>query len=204
MKLCPSCEEEKPDSGFGKNLARDDGLMPYCRVCVNGKRKEYRKAEAKSKQRKKRKKIKTADLKAYQAAWRKANRERCRGYEKKRGKRKRTGTRTPEAERARYVSRMKKLHGADWVPRRDSNLSSEEVKARKAARSKKNHATLEGKARHILQGAVLRGSIEPLPCFVCGGKAEGHHPDYSRPRDVVWLCPEHHRQLHKEAALLTV
>jgi hypothetical protein len=44
--------------------------------------------------------------------------------------------------------------------------------------------------------AVQTGKLIPLPCFVCGAKAEAHHPDYSRKLDVVWLCPVHHKQAH--------
>lgn len=51
-------------------------------------------------------------------------------------------------------------------------------------------------ASQALNVAVRAGKILPLPCFVCGEKAEAHHPDYSRPLDVVWLCPSHHREAH--------
>jgi len=44
--------------------------------------------------------------------------------------------------------------------------------------------------------ALKSGKIFKQPCFVCGNVAEAHHPDYSRPLDVVWLCPSHHRQAH--------
>ena len=49
-----------------------------------------------------------------------------------------------------------------------------------------------------LQRAVRSQKLTPLPCLVCGDNAEAHHPDYSRPFDVVWLCRSHHRQLHAE------
>jgi DNA-directed RNA polymerase subunit N (RpoN/RPB10) len=52
------------------------------------------------------------------------------------------------------------------------------------------------KAQMVLGYAVKRGDIVPLPCFVCGDKAEAHHPDYSAPLDVMWLCPPHHKQAH--------
>jgi hypothetical protein len=44
--------------------------------------------------------------------------------------------------------------------------------------------------------AVKSGKLIIQPCFVCGDKSEAHHPDYSRPLDVVWLCQSHHRQAH--------
>ena len=44
--------------------------------------------------------------------------------------------------------------------------------------------------------ALLSGKLTKQPCFICGEKAEAHHPDYSRPLDVVWLCPSHHREAH--------
>jgi len=47
-------------------------------------------------------------------------------------------------------------------------------------------------ARAVASGTLTRG-----PCAVCGAlKVHGHHGDYSKPLDVVWLCPPHHRQLH--------
>lgn len=44
--------------------------------------------------------------------------------------------------------------------------------------------------------ALLSGKLTKQPCFLCGEIAEAHHPDYSRPLDVVWLCASHHRQAH--------
>jgi hypothetical protein len=44
--------------------------------------------------------------------------------------------------------------------------------------------------------AIKKGILIKQACFVCGEKAEAHHPDYSRPLDVVWLCSSHHRQVH--------
>ncbi len=51
-------------------------------------------------------------------------------------------------------------------------------------------------ARYIVDRAIKKGYIVRLPCIVCGKKAQGHHPDYSEPLNVVWLCPEHHQQEH--------
>lgn len=51
-------------------------------------------------------------------------------------------------------------------------------------------------AHQKLHKAVRSGKVKKQPCWVCGEKAEAHHPDYSKPLDVVWLCTMHHRQTH--------
>jgi hypothetical protein len=51
-------------------------------------------------------------------------------------------------------------------------------------------------AQVALGNAVRDGKVTPLPCLICGEKAEAHHPDYSAPLDVIWLCPAHHKQAH--------
>lgn len=61
----------------------------------------------------------------------------------------------------------------------------------------KNRSKIRAMLR--LNYAIGRGYIKSLPCFVCGEKAHAHHPDYSRPLDVMWLCPAHHKQAHMAA-----
>ncbi len=51
-------------------------------------------------------------------------------------------------------------------------------------------------AQQTLNRAVRTGKVKKQLCWVCGEKAEAHHPDYSKPLDVVWLCTMHHRQTH--------
>lgn len=52
------------------------------------------------------------------------------------------------------------------------------------------------KAQSKVRWAIASGKLQKQPCFICGEKAEAHHPDYSRPLDVVWLCSAHHKQAH--------
>jgi len=57
-------------------------------------------------------------------------------------------------------------------------------------------------AQAVLLQAVRSGKVMKWPvCAVpeCNRKPEAHHPDYSRPLDVVWLCPAHHKQVHAMA-----
>lgn len=54
-------------------------------------------------------------------------------------------------------------------------------------------------ARIVLNHAVRGGWLTRGECADIGehrGKIEGHHPDYSKPLEVVWLCVRHHRSRH--------
>ncbi len=53
------------------------------------------------------------------------------------------------------------------------------------------------KARELAYTAFRRGKLKKSACEVCGDlESEAHHDDYSRPLDVRWLCPKHHRVEH--------
>jgi hypothetical protein len=51
------------------------------------------------------------------------------------------------------------------------------------------------KAHMAVNNAVRDGRLIRQPCRVCGGKAQGHHEDYSKPLEVEWLCFKHHREI---------
>lgn len=44
----------------------------------------------------------------------------------------------------------------------------------------------------------LKTMIPPVRCSECNkkGKVHGHHPDYGKPLEIVWLCPSCHRYKH--------
>ena len=45
--------------------------------------------------------------------------------------------------------------------------------------------------------AVQAGRIKKEPCKICGNKmVQGHHENYLEPLKIIWLCKEHHQQLH--------
>lgn len=55
----------------------------------------------------------------------------------------------------------------------------------------------KGRAAQKLRDAVRQGLIYRGACEVCGANdAQGHHEDYSKPLEVRWLCPTHHREEH--------
>lgn len=54
------------------------------------------------------------------------------------------------------------------------------------------------KALTMLNNAVRDGRIKKQPCLVCGEPiVQAHHEDYSKPLSVVWLCDQHHKELHR-------
>jgi len=55
------------------------------------------------------------------------------------------------------------------------------------------------KTQKLLQYAVKKGYvIKPAYCEKCfvNCKPQGHHKDYSKPLEVMWLCPKCHKEIH--------
>lgn len=61
------------------------------------------------------------------------------------------------------------------------------------------------KARSMVSQAVKKGILKREPCQVCNKeKSEGHHPDYSKPLEVMWLCKKHHVEEHSKIKQLVL
>ncbi|MHC4647806.1 MAG: hypothetical protein ACYTBJ_20275 [Planctomycetota bacterium] len=56
----------------------------------------------------------------------------------------------------------------------------------------------EKRATHIKTGNAIRdGRLRRMPCEKCGAEpTEAHHEDYSKPLEVIWLCPRCHKREH--------
>ncbi len=174
MKVCTKCGLAKPRSEFQKNPSMRDGLRSDCKACAALRFARYygeRAAELNT-ARKRRLRAMTEEERAM------FNQQRQRDV---------------EVQRARYL-----LNAEQERARSRAHYAKPEVKRRHAEATARRRALVpkKFKARNAVKKAVLRGSIRPLPCFVCGEAAEAHHPDYDRPLDVVWLCRAHHRQAH--------
>lgn len=55
---------------------------------------------------------------------------------------------------------------------------------------------LRRKAVNAINNSIRGGKIKRQPCILCGRKGNAHHPDYSMPFQIIWLCPSHHQLLH--------
>lgn len=55
-------------------------------------------------------------------------------------------------------------------------------------------------AHKAVETALRTGRLQRKPCERCGETklVHAHHDDYSKRREVMWLCPLHHKQRHRE------
>jgi len=92
--------------------------------------------------------------------------------------------------RAEACARVAAHRRAD--PNRRTNV------ARRFAQYQQRHPDRVS-AQHAVQRAVRSGKLVRRPCEVCGATryVHGHHDDYTKPLDVVWLCRSCHLELHR-------
>ena len=88
------------------------------------------------------------------------------------------------------------INKADTEYRKQPHVRLIREKARKAyqLRNKKKVKAKNIVANELKQGRLIRGSCED-----CGttDNIEGHHDNYDKPKEVRWLCVEHHNDWHK-------
>lgn len=77
-----------------------------------------------------------------------------------------------------------------------SQTEQGKLATKKAHQNYVKNYPLRRAASIIVGNAVRDGRLQKLPCFICGKEAEAHHPNYEKPLDVIWLCNQHHREVH--------
>ena len=61
------------------------------------------------------------------------------------------------------------------------------------------------RAHKCVEVALASGMLQRQPCELCGAAtADAHHPDYSKPLAVVWLCRSCHHRVHSEESAIGV
>ncbi len=54
------------------------------------------------------------------------------------------------------------------------------------------------RAHRMVEYALAKGNLVRRSCEHCSSqKSEAHHPDYSKPLDVIWLCRTCHGKVHR-------
>lgn len=73
--------------------------------------------------------------------------------------------------------------------------AAQRVKAKYAAQNPQKR-----KAQSAVSNAIRSGLIKRRPCVRCGSakRVHGHHEDYDKPLDIVWLCSKCHGLRHAE------
>ena len=64
---------------------------------------------------------------------------------------------------------------------------------------KRDEVLIRIKANSAINSALVAGNItRPNSCSSCATECtpDGHHPDYSKPLDVIWLCRTCHTKAH--------
>ena len=104
--------------------------------------------------------------------------------------------------RARHTAYQNTEHGKARMIAAKKKWADENKDILRDIRLKWVEKNPEKRAAHIILGkAVLKGIVEkPKDCSRCGagGRIDGHHHDYTRPLDVVWLCRQCHVNEHKK------
>lgn len=98
----------------------------------------------------------------------------------------------------------------EWRARNAERIRAKDVERAKSperrahsrqvtARSRKEHPEKTA-AHNAVMRALASGRLVRQPCEVCDttARVHAHHDDYSRPLDVAWLCPLHHKARHAQ------
>jgi hypothetical protein len=97
----------------------------------------------------------------------------------------------------RYDVRQNRKAKADYYREYDRERSKEPKRIKAISRSARKDP-VKYHARITLQNAVARGKVTRQPCEQCGDvRTDAHHPDYTKPLEVVWLCRKHHMAVHR-------
>ena len=89
------------------------------------------------------------------------------------------------------------LENKAHVKYRKNNPNMSEMQKGYDRKRKLNHLE-KIKAREKVHWFVRSRKIKRGNCNNCGSqKTHAHHPDYSKPLQIVWLCITHHMELHR-------
>lgn len=174
FKKCTGCGIEKPFEDFGKDKKGKFGLNQKCKICCRKRDKN-----------KNRSKESIEKNKLYKAEWQKEKRvllnERLRERYKNNLEESRLLARE-RTKRFRQTDKWKKLKKHyDQVYERENK---EKIRAQSKVRCA------------IYRKKLVRPSVCDICHSVC--KVHAHHNDYSKPFEIVWMCPTCHLYHHQK------
>jgi hypothetical protein len=169
MKKCTKCGLVKEYEQFVRHKSYKDGYYSQCKECAYKLEKAWRQANKEKKN-----EIRTR--------YRQKNRETIRIQDQE------MYEADPERHRERMLkSGQKYRNGSKYEETRKIHYEThkDEYQARR-------------KLAYAIQSCKI---IRPNICQICGNsnkKIHGHHYDYSKPYDVIWVCCTCHRHIHRK------
>lgn len=175
MKKCSKCEIDKEDSEFWIRKNRNSGLSSECKVCASLRRRSRDKEKVNKAHKEWLEKNPGYASKAA-AIYQKKNKEKVNEYHREWYQKNKDKFKEQRRKQRPRINEWAKVY-----------TKKEEVRFKLRANVKLNTALSKGKI------------IRPECCQFCSfkGKLEGHHADYSKPLEVIWLCVPCHKALHK-------
>ncbi len=179
QKRCPMCRRVLPVEEFRRRVA-SGAPHAYCRPCER-ERNETARRKGVSDPR--------GPLGTQWASWRTTGWKWCSGCKRS----KPLAAFSWNKAKGLAYAWCRKCSGrahARWI-RTQAGRAAQRRDAAKRSNSYKGHV------RRFTTEAIALGLLVRRPCVRCGAaKSEAHHPDYSKPLEVVWLCGCCHRQEH--------
>lgn len=221
MKICTQCKEAKDVTEFYKDRRQSDGLRCNCKSCQNIKRNDWRKRNPE--------KVKKSLKKYYQnhkQLWKDRD---SKMSDEEREKKRLKSKEYFEKNKDLILQKRKQKYAtiSDGFKKRYNQKYYHENKEEICNRSRENYKNLscdqkkantertkiwrqknrqKMRAWSALGNALIRGEMKkPNFCEKCSEKNErlhGHHEDYNKPLEVIWLCHSCHMNLHREERLI--
>jgi len=186
-KICNKCGEEKALSEFYKSKDGRQGVRAVCSVCMNLATKVY---AAANKER----------IQAYRRVYNDKNRGRHHEYYE--------GNKERILKRVKDRYEVKKEELKEYHRNYNKTEKGREVSSRALMKQNLKYPE-KALARRLLLEAVRYNKIDkPNMCSNCKRVyadkkyIHGHHEDYAKPLDVVWLCVQCHSDVHNNKLVL--
>lgn len=181
-KICLCCGIPLSLDCFYKKADNLDGFYNKCKTCVREEHRIYREGHKEDTSRRNREYRKnhkeeiTVRMRVYLKEYKRKHRQKlveCRQNHRKQ-----------QAESCRkYYMNNREFKAEYW----------------KNYHLKNQH---KAKAHHAVKMEIVKGGLtRPANCEQCGGgdrEIYAHHPDYSKPLDVIWLCRICHYEIHRQ------
>lgn len=172
-KKCTTCGEVKMLTEFIKHKRYADGHYSKCKLCTRTLEKQWRQSNPDKKN-----EIRTK--------YRERNREKIR-----------------EMDREYYANNHEKyLEKAKKAQHKYYRTEKGQEKYKEQGKIVRERFPEKARARSLLSNAIVDGKIiKPSICSLCSSvefMIEAHHPDYSKPYDVIWLCRPCHGIVHRK------